>query len=133
MRCRHPRSYVDKAEKLTRFVYELSFINKRVSQNVFRVGHDNTLSVYRTNDCRAEHIWNICSQFVDGLRADNKKACGRVELNAKAFMELKFAFDPNGKPHTRHTDVLGWHANKPDDLDRRNALALASKAFLKPE
>ena len=132
-KCPHPRSYVASQEKLTRFVYEQSHIkNNRVKQQVFYPGRDNALSVYRTNEISAQQIWHLCDAYVDGLRGDGKKAYGRAELSAKIFTDLGFTFNPDGKPHTRHTNVLGWNTHKPDDLEKRNLLALAATGYTKP-
>ena len=130
--CPHPRFYVDSGEKLTRFVYEESHIKKRVTQHVFKQGEDNTLSVYRTNDISPKNIWDICVKYVDGERSDGKKSYGRAELSAKSFTDNYLLFEPNGKPHTRHTNILGWNANKPDDLESRNILALDSIGYTRP-
>lgn len=130
--CKHPRSYVDSKEKLTRFIYEESHIRNRVSQAVFKQASDNTFSVYRTNNISPEHIWNICDEFVDGERSDGKKSCGRAEILADAFIKNALIFNPNGKPHTRHVDVLGWNPNKPDDLQRRNNLAALAIPYTRP-
>ncbi|MEQ1705823.1 MAG: hypothetical protein ABL867_07640 [Rickettsiales bacterium] len=130
--CPHPRSYVDYKEKLTRFVYEESHIKGHVSQQVFKQGKDNTLSIYRTNYLSPQHIWDICVKYVDGKRTDGRKSCGRAELSAKSFIDNGLSFEPNGKPHTRHANVLGWNTNKPDDQERRNILALAATGYVRP-
>ncbi|MEI6730507.1 MAG: hypothetical protein WCL30_04540 [Pseudomonadota bacterium] len=133
-KCSHPRKNVFPKEILTRFEYDPIYIkNGIVNQNVYKSGKDGTLSVYRTNEISVQRIWDICDKYVDGKRLDGKKAIGRVEILAEVFLTSGLNFDPNGKPHTRHINVIGWHSDKPQDLTRRQELAKLATGFIRPK
>jgi|GEM_PF-4844522 len=128
LRCVHPRHYVDKQEKLSRFVTDFEYIkNGNINQSVFKADKSNTLSVYRTTRCKPKYIWYLCETYF------NAQAVGRVEILAADILEKGLDFNPDGKPHTRHANIIKWNTNKPDDLRIRQELARVSKIFRRPE
>lgn len=75
------------------------------------------ISVYRAQGATPAELWAICAEHVDKPGA-RMKARGTVE--AKAFLDQQLVFDPDGKPHARHANVIGW----PDEKHARKNLAL---------
>ena len=130
--CRHPRKYISPKERLSRFLFDEAhvFKNGDIKQAAFSPNKDLKYSVYRTSRSSESEIWVIKSEQVDDRRTDGKKSIGRFDILAEAFITSNLQFDPNGKPHTRHANVVGWNSNKPDDLQKRQELAkLASQAI----
>jgi hypothetical protein len=116
--CGHPRKIVFGSERLTRFVFDSKYL-QGMNQAIFKVGHTLKFSTYRTTRNSEAQIWAIGKKHVE----TNKPILGRVDLAATSYTENNLQFEPNGKPHTRHNDVIGWNTNKPDDLEKRMALA----------
>ena len=73
------------------------------------------LSVFRAAGAEPGELWQICAAHVDkppvGRFMKSRGICG-----AGVFLDVDLAFDPNGSPHPRHADVVGWpeakHAQK---------------------
>jgi hypothetical protein len=64
----------------------------------------------------SSELWTICATHVDKPGASMK---ARGTVTAEAFLDTKLAFDPDGKPHPRHANVVGW----PEDKHARKNLA----------
>lgn len=111
---------VELHEPITRFLRHSSYFNEKTG----RIKHEGLLppppnpaagslryetSVYRAEGASSAELWAVCSEYVDGRDA-RMKARGTVE--ARAFIEQQLAFDPDGKPHRRHANVIGWPADK---------------------
>lgn len=64
-------------------------------------------SVYRTGGLAEAEVWAICHKYYE----DPAKllARGRGDGLAKYILAAGLSFDPNGIPHPRHADILGWH------------------------
>ena len=122
--CPHPRNVVILSEKISRFIFEKAHLKSK-NQAVFKAPASLRFSVYRMTKVSDDEIWETCRDYVENLRG--MPAVGRVDLQAEEYALQGLGFDPNGKPHTRHTDVVGWKTHKPDDLEKRMALALAGK------
>jgi hypothetical protein len=81
--------------------------------------------VYRAEGATSAELWTICATHIDQPEAP-MKARGIVE--AAAFLDAQLAFEPDGKPHPRHANVIGW----PEDKHARKNLAreIANKMTL---
>lgn len=88
----------------------------------------NNTSVYRIDGCDAYEVWNIGANFVEALRSDGKRICGRAETKAIAFRNQQLDFDANGTPHFRHADIIGWPSEKFEQ--KMKALEVARVASL---
>jgi hypothetical protein len=82
-------------------------------------------SVYRAEGAASAELWAICATHIDQPEAW-MKARGTVE--AAAILDAQLAFDPDGKPHPRHANVIAW----PEDKHARKNLAreIANKMTL---
>lgn len=63
-------------------------------------------SVYRTGGLADAEVWEICLRFYE--RPANLIARGRGDGLATHILAAGLSFDPNGVPHPRHADILGW-------------------------
>jgi hypothetical protein len=59
----------------------------------------------------------LCAQHVDSLPQRKMKA--RAMCKANVFFEVALSFLPDGKPHARHANVVGW----PEKKNEQKALA----------
>ncbi|NJO32687.1 MAG: hypothetical protein HC869_05655 [Rhodospirillales bacterium] len=67
------------------------------------------MSVYRVDGAASLDVWSICSTYVDSpSKAPPRVAKARATGAASVYLESSLLFDPNGIPHPRHTDVIGW-------------------------
>ena len=82
-------------------------------------------SVYRADGTASAELWRICAAHIDQPEVA-MKARGTVE--AAVFLDAQLTFDPDGKPHPRHANVIGW----PEDKHARKNLAreIANKMTL---
>jgi hypothetical protein len=64
-------------------------------------------SVYRADSATSAEMWEICGKHVDNpmiLRI----AKARGTCAASVMIGQGLRFDPDGKPHPRHVNVVGW-------------------------
>ncbi|HAX90642.1 MAG TPA: hypothetical protein DCY07_00330 [Rhodospirillaceae bacterium] len=122
--CPHPRNIVAPNERLSRFIFDPAFIKGNVSQSIFKPPKNLTFSTYRTTKINDAAIWHIGDKYV---APPNKPVLGRVDLLAVDYQNEGLGFIPNGIPHPRHADVVGWNTNKPDDHAKRVSLAMKAK------
>lgn len=122
--CPHPRNNLHENERVSRFIFDEKHLRTK-SQAAFRPNKELKFSIYRTTKLQEHKIWGIGNEYV--AYAVGKPIIGRADISASAYYESALHFDPNGKPHTRHADVLGWNTNKPDDLERRMRLAMTAQ------
>lgn len=118
-KCSHPRTCVHDEEVISRFIFDEKHIKKK-TQAVFKPPANGSFSTYRITRKKEQEVWNISEKYVEPyIKGDT---VGRVDLFAKDYVSEGLEFDPDGKPHTRHTNIVGWNPHKPDDLDRRLSL-----------
>lgn len=63
-------------------------------------------SVYRTRGLGEAEVWEICRKYYE--EPANLTARGRGDGLARHVLAAGLSFDPNGVPHPRHADVIGW-------------------------
>jgi hypothetical protein len=86
--------------------------------NLFMPPQTLKLSVYRTSGMDEAEIWQIAADHIEPKRG--KGVIGRANLKA-AFVKLKqLEFDPNGVPHRKHADIIGWG----DDVTQHRVIAM---------
>ena len=120
-KCPHPRLNLYGDERLSRFLFEEKHFD---SQQAFKPPANLKFSVFRTSKSSEASIWHIGDTFV--AAPIGRPILGRADLAAQIYSDHKLQFEPNGKPQTRHTNILGWNSDKPQDLEKRAALALAA-------
>ena len=85
-------------------------------------------SVYRTNDLTDEAVWEICRTYYETLA--NLIAKGRGDGLAECVLKGGLRFDPNGDPHPRHADIIGWFDDPSlDDKDLKHHWMSAARRF----
>ena len=70
------------------------------------------LSIYRVDGLASADVWNLCAAYVDDL-ALGRRAKARGTTTAQLFLEAELKFDPDGIPHDRHANVIGWREDMP--------------------
>lgn len=123
IKCPHPRNLVCKDERISRFIFDEKHLRTK-SQATFIPPKSLKFSTYRTTRKEENEIWQIGEEYVSKTRG--LPIVGRVDLSASAYTDRSLSFEPDGIPHTRHTNIVGWNTNKPDDLERRIKLAMAA-------
>ncbi|MBI3581542.1 MAG: hypothetical protein HY098_05630 [Nitrospinae bacterium] len=63
------------------------------------------ISIYRVNNLFDREIWGIAEKYID---SDRRKVIARVDLLAFHYYQLNLKFEPDGIPHPRHANVIGW-------------------------
>jgi hypothetical protein len=72
-----------------------------------RFGSRLETSVYRTSDLTEQAVWEICQVWYEALAKLTAKGRGDG-LGACIMEKAGLQFDPNGDPHPRHADIIGW-------------------------
>jgi hypothetical protein len=128
-RCPNPKITVVRQERLSRFIFDIDQIKNKVSQSLFRPAANLTFSTYRTTKLEDNQIWYIGETYTG--TPQGKPVAGRIDLLAMDYETEGLRFDPNGVPHRRHVNVMGWNTNKPDDHAKRVELARKAKSVVK--
>jgi len=127
-------------EKIARFILDSSHIGgqkerRRVKPAEF-LPKDGKKSIYRIShpDLTEEEIWHIGEQHVlipfrEKNKQPHKTMKGRADLEASYVYEQNLCFDPNGDPHPRHANIVGWPNEKPEQLLK--AIKLAERAIVR--
>lgn len=63
-------------------------------------------SVYRADGATDQELWRICADHVEPFT--KKPAKARATCTAGVYAKEELLFDPDGKPHPRHANVIGW-------------------------
>jgi hypothetical protein len=123
----HP--VVSREERLSRFVFTEKHIrDSKVEFAAFMPSKKfRTTSVYRTSSCSEKRIWLLGRLFVERLRGDRKKVCGRADVAAEFVLSEQLSLKPLRKPHPRHCDIEGWPTDK--ELQRIRAIAIVKNAL----
>ena len=125
-------------EMITRYVIDKSQMagHGKVRFSAF-MPKDGKKSIYRIShpDLSETEIWTIGQDYVATPRS--KTLRGRADLKAVAVYDEGLSFDPNGVPHPRHANIVGWPESTPDsDTDAQELiaikLALAATLHKKP-
>ncbi len=123
-------SNVEANECLSRYIFSSKHIKKsigRVSPQAF-LPNPRTFntSVYRTQDCSEETIWDLGRKYVLPAFPPGRSLHGRADLIAKVVTDIKLTIVPDHDPHPRHANIEGW----PNDQDKtlQKAIELANEA-----
>lgn len=85
-------------------------------------------SVYRTTELSDVELWQICETYYEKLA--NLTAKGRGDGSAQSVLDAGLSFDPNGVPHPRHADIVGWHeATNMEDKEMKHHWMNAARKF----
>lgn len=85
-------------------------------------------SVYRASGASSEELWAICAEHVDITR--RMKARGTTA--AEHFLAAGLQFDPDGKPHPRHANVIEWPLPKHEQKILAQKIAATMVLELRP-
>lgn len=120
------------AEPTVKFLLEeghLSQKERTVNQAAFKPSKKTkSLSVYRTRNLENDEAFEIGRQYVTELLKDKKPILAGAYLKAEVYYEQKLNFDPDGKPHPRHANVIDWPWE--GDVQRELRVILARQARL---
>lgn len=64
-------------------------------------------SVFRADKATSSDMWDICTKHFDNLSIP-RIAKARGTCAASVMIDQGLCFDPDGKPHPRHVNVIGW-------------------------
>lgn len=70
-------------------------------------------SVFRADKATSAELWEICAKHVDD-QAISRAAKARGTCAASVMINQGLYFDPDGKPHPRHVNVIGWPDSTPE-------------------
>lgn len=88
------------------------------------------MSVYRVDSVTASEIWDICAKYVDDHSVSRiAKARGTCVANSMVLEGL--SFDPDGDPHPRHVNVIGWPGAKHEQKNIQQKIAATMKLELR--
>ena len=130
---------IDLAERISRYIFIRKYFNPRtgnISPQVFKLPslkseeEIHKLSIYRTEGLDEAEVWALADDQVTKNHPDRLPALARADTQAQKVLDLDLKFDPNGVPHPRHANIVGW----PDDEVARQmkAVSLAKSAQLVP-
>ena len=65
-------------------------------------------SVYRTEGCQEQEIWEIGDEYVTKPHPKHLPVLARADLTAKHILNRGLQIVPHPDPHPRHADIEGW-------------------------
>jgi len=84
-------------------------------------------SVYRTDMLSEAAIRAIADEFVVPHRGQAK---GHAHQSAAIVMAQGLAFDPDGVPHPRHANIVGWTSERAKNRLKAENIAASATAVL---
>jgi len=131
-----PSALVDPEEQISRYllrpklfdiptatVFAQAFTPARVTPE-FPV---RQTSVYRTEGCQEQEIWEIGDEYVTKLHRQRFPVLARADLRANHILNRGLQIVPHPDPHPRHADIERW----PNDEEMEMILVyLASQSTL---
>lgn len=115
------------AERLSRYLPRkksvVSLANKRVKYSAFLPNSNGRTSVYRTEALSEDEIWQLAATFVAPEIGD---VAARGDVSSEVLPSLGLSLDPDGVPHPRHANIIGWPGAK--EAQKVKALVLESAA-----
>lgn len=115
-------------ERITRYINEKKKIRPKEGKaryNAFMPPRTLRMSVCRTDGLDGAEVWQIADEFV---ATAEKPVIARADLEAREYLSRRLSFDPDGIPHLRHANVIGWSDEQ--SLQQLIALELAEAAVL---
>ena len=101
---------IDSADVLSRFLTQPRnhFVptTGRVRYAAFLPSRALQTSVYQISGLADDSVWDLGDRFVAPLLATRMTA--RADIEAKIVFECGLAVDPDGVPHRRHANIVGW-------------------------
>lgn len=118
-------SDIDPRERLSRFILTKRHIKpatRRVSPQAFIPSTKTAeTSVYRTERCAEQAIWEIGDNYVTGRHRERKPVIGRADLITQVIFSQKLRVVSSPTPHPRHANIIGW------PLEREKILMIATE------
>lgn len=113
-------------ERITVYlVHSTDFNATRPTYNAFMPAANARKSVYRTSALSHNEVRDLGKIHVEPIRGPLK---GYGHQQAVVVFTQGLQFDPDGKPHVRHANIIGWSGIKAKD--RITAQKLAESASL---
>jgi hypothetical protein len=133
-----PSPVVCSDERLSRYIFFGSHLKLKqgfVSPEVFTPPNNRTLSIYRTDNCSEQNIWELADIYVTPHRPDHRVSKGRADMKAEVAFEQQLQVIPYPKPHPRHANIVGWPDEPGGALELLKARELANRAIrvLRPD
>ena len=119
---------VEEHEQISRYINEKKKIRPKEGKagyNAFMPPRTLRMSVYRTDGLDEAGVWRIADEFV---ATAEKPVIARADLEAREYLSQQLSFDPDGIPHPRHANVIGWSDEQ--SFQKVIALQLAEAAVL---
>jgi hypothetical protein len=135
-----PSAQVNPEEQISRYLLRPKLFNiqdKIVYAQAFnppKVTHERPvrqISVYRTEGCQEQEIWEIGDEYVTKLHRQQFPVLARADLTSKHILNSRLQIVPHPYPHPRHADIEGWPNNN-DEENEVILVYLASVATLIP-
>jgi hypothetical protein len=125
---------VGPGERLSRYVFTKSHLKKSrgcLSPEAFTPPNTpREISVYRTDGCSEQTIWELADKHVTPHRRDHKPAKGRGDLEAQIVFDHQLRVIPHPIPHPRHANIVDWPDEPGSSLELLKATELANRARL---
>lgn len=118
-------------EETSRFIFSSSQIRADGTlKHTAYAPRNGSTSVFRTSGLNEEEIWNICGGHVASSRT---QACtGRGVCTVQNIIECGLELDPDGVPHPRHANIVGWPVGDVDSRAVAKKLGLSARFLSYP-
>jgi hypothetical protein len=105
-------------------------MNDRLSPEAFTPHKTSReTSIYRTDGCSEEKIWELSEKYVTAYRPDHKHALGRGDLAAQIVFDQQLRVISHPFPHPRHANIVDWPDEPGNALELMKATELANRAI----
>jgi hypothetical protein len=131
---------VEPHELVTRFIYSAEHFAATtgrvraaaISPLAHRVSGRLETSVYRVDSLPEPDVWAICAAHVDNTAAARIMKA-RATCDAGLVLAQGLTFDPDGQPHPRHANIVGWPSTKNEQKNLQQRIVAEMKLDLRPK
>ena len=123
---------LDESEVVSRFALESSkFRSTGMHYRAFLPNPaDMATSVFLVHDLSEDEIWMLGDSQVGS--AVGRRVLARGDLAVVQVKQAQLQVVLDDAPHPRHANIVGWPAEKAEQMHRAQALAAAARMFVRP-
>jgi hypothetical protein len=131
---------VKPSERISRYIFRKDHFNPRtgrVRPPVFEPTRPKSeadsykTSVYRTEGLSNGEIWAIGDDFVTKQHPEHLPSLARADTQIQNAVDADLKIDPDGVPHVRHANIIGWPDSDEARQIKRALLAQSAQLALR--
>jgi len=131
---------VKPSERISRYIFRKDHFNPRtgrVRPPVYEPARPKNesdsykTSVYRTEKLNDGEIWDIGDNYVTKEHPEHLPSLARADTQIQKVADAELKIDPDGIPHPRHANIIGWPDSDEARQIKRALLAQSAQLVLR--